>query len=235
MKFAVCPHDSSKNKVVWVEFTSYLVKKTGLTLELLSCFDFECYYKSFLEIDLSYSNPLDALRLEEERGFKPVAGNDNYDEVVIVASADSEGSLENINGKDVLCVENQFATFLGMKILTDKGISFTPVFKGSWQEVLTGIAKGEADYGFLYKDFWDQLSGLSKRGVKVLLESDERLASHVIMISPELSQEKGVILAALEAMREDPEGKRIMENLRINNWYELSSLSHIKKLLQEVG
>jgi len=234
LKFAVCPHDSVKNKRLWIEFVVFLGQKTGLPITLVNCFDFECYYRSFGEIDLSYSNPLDALKLEEDRGFVPVAGNDNYDEVITVAGEGADEDIRAMDGREVLAVENQFATYLGCKILKAKGINAVVVYRNSWQEVLKEVATGKYLYGFLYKDFWDQLSDLSKRGVKVIYESREGLASHLIMISPEMAQQKGVILGVLEEMQESEEGKGIMRGLRINRWYEVSSLDHIKELLQEV-
>ncbi len=233
-KMAICPHDSTKNKVYWLYFVSYLREKTGLDISAEQCLDFECYYKALENVDLSYSNPLDALRLKEGRKFIPVAGNDKYDEVVIIAQKGKEKKLEDIDGKEVACVENQFATFLGMKILKDKGISFKPVYKDSWQGVLNDVSTGKVEFGFLYKDFWDQLSELSKAKVEPVFISDEKLASHVIMISPEIAQQKSVILSVLEGMKNDPRGKEILENLRINEWYPLDSLEHVEKLIKEV-
>lgn len=234
LKVAVCPHDSTKNKVNWLYFITYLSEKVGVDLTMEQCFDFECYYESFPHVDMTYSNPLDALKIHRERGFIPVAGNDNYDEVVIVAGKKAEPKLEAINGSKVLCVKNQFATYLGMKILSRLGVDYHLEYRDSWQSVLNGVSKGEAPYGFLYKDFWDQLSDLSKREVVPVYESDERLSSHLIMLAPELQQYRGLILEALEEMPRDDKGAKIMRDLRISRWYPVDSLEYLEKLIQEV-
>ncbi|WP_457601168.1 PhnD/SsuA/transferrin family substrate-binding protein [Hydrogenivirga sp.] len=233
LKVAVCPHDSTKNKVTWLYFITYLSQRVGLDLTMEQCFEFECYYRSFPHVDMTYSNPLDALKIHKERGFIPVAGNDNYDEVVVIANRDAEPRFEAIDGKEVLCAENQFASYLGMRILNREGISYRCGYRSSWQSVLNDVAKGKAPYGLLYKDFWDQLSGLSRSGVVPIYESDERLSSHIIMLVPELSQYRSTILWALEEMPKDEEGAKIMEQLRIDRWYPVDSLEYLEKLIQE--
>ncbi len=232
MKIAVCPHDSAKNKSQWLYFITYISQKTGLELTMEQCLDFDCYYRSFPEVDMTYSNPLDALKIHRERGFIPLAGNDNYDEVVIISGRDAESSLEAIRGQGVLCVENQFATYLGMKILSDKGIDFSPLFRDSWQAVLTDIAKGIASYGMLYKDFWEQLSPLSKRDVKVVYESQEKLSSHLVMLSPEHKEHAERITDTLLNMPKDPEGAEILKPLKIGEWYPVKSLDYLEEILR---
>ncbi len=234
MKVAVCPHDSTKNKVNWLYFITYLSEKVGIDLTMEQCFDFDCYYKSFPHVDMTYSNPLDALKIHRERDFIPVAGNDNYDEVVIIANKEAEPKLEAIKGNKVLCVKNQFATYLGMHILKKMDVDYFLEYKDSWQSVLSGVSRGEAPYGFLYKDFWDQLSDLSRRAVVPIYESDEKLSSHLIMIAPELQQYRSLILEALGEMPKDEKGAKIMKELRINRWYPVDSLDNIEKLIQEV-
>ncbi|NPA41010.1 MAG: phosphate/phosphite/phosphonate ABC transporter substrate-binding protein [Aquificae bacterium] len=233
MVIAVCPHDSTKNKVNWLYFITYLSQKTGLDITMDQCFDFDCYYDSFERVDMTYSSPLDALRIHREREFVPIAGNDNYDEVVIIAKKGEETTLEAMQGKKVLAVKGQFASYLGRKILKDKGIKVDIELRDSWQNVLSGVSRGEAPYGFLYKDFWEQLSDLSKRGVDVVLESNEKVSSHLLMIAPELAQFKSTILYALKEMPEDEEGAKIMKQLRIGSWYPVDSLDYLEKFLQE--
>ncbi len=234
LKMAVCPHDVTKKSIYWINFVVYLSKKTGIPIRQEYCLDFDCYYKSFSNVDMTYSNPMDALKIHKERGFIPIAGNTNYDEVVILAHKDRSDALEDINGNKVLMVKNQFASYLGQKILMEKGINFIPEFKSSWQEVVNGIIKGEAPYGFVYKDFWEDFSDKFKENLKVIYESDERLSSHLIMLSPEHKRYKDVILSALLKMHEDPEGRDIMSKLNIAEWYPVNSLENIETLLKDL-
>ena len=234
LKVAVCPHDSTKNKVAWLYFITYLSEKTGVNLSMEQCFEFECYYDSFSRVDMTYSSPLDALKIHKERGFIPVAGNDNYDEVVIVANEKAKPKLEAISGNEILCVENQFATYLGMKILNGLGLNYKLEFRDSWQSVLYGVSRGEAPYGFLYRDFWNQLSDISKKKVVLVYESNEKLSSHLVMLDSELEHYRDALLTALEDMSRDEKGAKLLEQLRISRWYPVDSLEYLKQLVQEV-
>lgn len=235
IKVAICPHDSAKNKANWLYFVTYLSRKVGIEMSVEQCVGFECYYESFSRVDMTYSSPLDALKIQRERGFIPVAGNDNYDEVVIIANREAERDLGAIAGSKVLSVPNQFATYLGVLTLERKGVKCDLDYRDSWQSVLNDVAKGIASYGFLYKDFWDQLSELSRRNVVPIYESDEKLSSHLIMLAPEFLQYRGLILHTLEEMPNDAEGVKILEELRISRWYPVDSLDRLEKLVQEVS
>ncbi len=234
LKVAICPHDTVKDTVTWIDFISYLSKKTGIKFSLENCLDFSCYYEKLPEVDLTYSSPLDALKVSEELGFIPVAGNDNYDEVVIIANEKEEKSLEAIKGKKVLYVANQFASFLRMHILRKKGINAELENRDSWQKVLGDVKRGVAPYGFLYKDFWNDLTRISKEGVVPIYESNERIASHVIMLSPKYENQRDNILEALWEMTTDKKGRKILERLNINHWFPLDSLEHLQKFVEEV-
>lgn len=229
MKVAVCPHDSSKNWSKWLNFFLYLSKKTGENLSPILSPNFEHYWSIFPTIDLAYSNPIDSLALEEKRGFLPVAGNDNYDEVVIFTK---KGGSGEISGKKVGCVKDQFATFLGIKILRDMGVSGIDVkYYDSWQSVVSGVVKGEVDVGFLYKDFYDQLSNLSRREIEVLHVSKSGLFSHLFMVSPERKELRDKLLGALLEL--DEEGKKLAEDLGIRRFYEVSSLEELRRFVGE--
>ena len=86
----------------------------------------------------------------------------------------------------------------------------------------------------MYKDFWDQLSDISKRSVVPIYRSEERFSSHLIMLAPEFQQYRGLILGALEGMPRDEGGAKILKELRIGRWYPVDSLDYLKKLVQEV-
>ena len=189
MRVAVCPHDTAKNKVLWIDVLTYLGRRTGLPFSLVPCPDFPSYYRCFEEVDLTFSNPLDALRIKEMRGFVPIAASDNHDEVVFIAHPEVDApSFQTFVGQEVPAVENQFATLLGRYILRREGVNdYALVYLDSWQEVLRKVSQGLYPVGFLYKDFYDQLSRTSRELVRAFYASDERLAAHLFMIDPALS------------------------------------------------
>ncbi len=103
---SVCPHDTSKNLPTWIEFFLALGQVSGLEIGYAHAAEFPEFYERFHEVGLVYANPLDALRIEDERGFVPVAMPDNYDEVVFVTRDEAAGGLEAFAGRMLGAVEN---------------------------------------------------------------------------------------------------------------------------------
>jgi len=87
------------------------------------------------------------------------------------------------------------------------------------------------DVGFLYKDFYDQLSNLSRRNIEVLYVSESKLFSHLFMVSPERKELRDKLLEVLLEL--DEEGKKLAENLGIRRFYEVSSLEELRRFVGE--
>ena len=230
IKALVCPHDAVKNKVKWFDFINYVGRKLGVFISIKECLDFPCFYEELSSAQLIYANPVDAMDLWK-RGYLPVAGNDNFDEVVIIANKDAGNSIKDLNGNEVVGVRNQFATLLGVKLLKDMGIACQIKEKASWQEVLTSVYKGKYPYGFLYKDFKDQLTKLSKSLINILYESDEKISSHLLMISSNLEELREPIISILMDMHKSDEGKEILEGINIRKWYPVEDLKHLEEIV----
>lgn len=226
-KLAVCPHDTSKRLPDWIDFAVYLGGHLGIHLSLVQSMDFESFHASFPEISLAYANPLDALRLEEERGFVPVAGNDNYDEVVFVVAKGKE--VEDLSGKRVGTVRDTLPTLLGVKALRDQGVThFTLDYYDSWGVVALKVIEGAVDLGFLYKDFYDQLLPSTKEEFHVLFESQTRAFSHYFMVDPKEED----LARRLKEILLNPE-RELLQALGFSHFYEVASLEPLRQFVKE--
>lgn len=97
----ICPHDlNPKILPDWIEFFIYLSKKTRAHFSPSICLDFECFCQLFPKIQFAYANPLDSLKLEREREFIPVAGDDKYDEVIFISRKGEK--IKDISGEKLL-------------------------------------------------------------------------------------------------------------------------------------
>ena len=236
MQFGICPHDTSRNMNVWVTLNAYLRKKLpDFNAAIVECMDFTCFYEqAFQTMDVAYVNPMDAYTLQQERGFLPVCGTELYDEVVFVASLNVTASdLTAFASQPVACVDRQFATYLGFYLLRERGIAAGPPrWYGSWLKVVSVLMKGENHYGFLYKDFYDQLSGLARKQIQVVESSSARIATHILMVSPELSGLIAPLRDVLSAMHEDSEGKALLDEVRLGRWHPLDNLKDIQRVVE---
>ena len=230
---SACPHDTAKNLPTWIEFFLVLGQVSGLEIGYQHAADFPEFYERFREVDLVYANPLDALRIEDERGFVPVAMPDNYDEVVFVAREGTQGGLETFEGKPVGAVENQFATLLGCLLFGEAGVRSGEIrYYPSWGEVLAALRRGEIEHALLYKDFYDQLSELSLEGVRTVQVSQARRFAHVVMLNPERAELRPQLLEGLAKLPEHPLGQLILADLRIGRFTPFGSTEPIRALSQ---
>ncbi len=230
---SACPHDTAKNLPTWIEFFLVLGQVSGLEIGYAHAADFPEFYARFPEVDLVYANPLDALRIEDERGFVPVAMPDNYDEVVFVAREGSADGLADFADRPLGAVENQFATLLGCLLLNEAGVRNGEIrYYPSWGEVLAALRRGEIEHALLYKDFYDQLGGLSLEGVRTVQVSDARRFAHVVMLAPERAGLRPQLLEGLLRLPEHPLGRLILADLRIGGFAPFDSTEPIRALLR---
>ena len=236
MQFGICPHDTSRNMTLWVTFNAYLRKVLPeFDTAIIDCLDFTCFYeRAFREMDVAYVNPMDAYTLQQERGFLPVCGTELYDEVVFIAApGGAADGLDVFAGQPAACVDRQFATYLGLYLLQEKGVTpGPPAWYGSWLKVVSALMKGEQAYGLLYKDFYDQLSGLARRQVQLVEISSAQIATHILMLSPELADLAAPLRETLCVMHEDPEGRPLLEESRLGRWHALDDLTNIQKIVE---
>lgn len=236
MKFGICPHDTSRNMTLWLSLNAYLRKRVaGLETTLTDCLDFSCFYAyEFQYLDMAYVNPMDAYRLQTERGFIPVCGTELYDEVVYVASLEAEtNSLTAVAQQPLACVDRQFATYLGTYLLRQKGIAPGPLQSyPSWLKVIATLMKHELQYGLLYKDFYDQLSDLAKRQIQVIEASTAQIASHILMISPEFRSLIPSLQDVLLGMDADPDGRAFLAEARLGRWHKMQDLADIRAVVE---
>ena len=233
MRATVCPHDTARGLPLWIEFFVVLGAVSGRAIGFQPAADFPEFYRLWNQVDLIYANPLDALRLADERGFLPLVSNDRYDEAVFLVRDGLPASLEVFDGAEVGMVEGQFATLLAKRLLAERGIhprGYRPF--ASWGEVLDALRRGELACGVLYRDFYEALSPVSREGTTLVFSSEERRFSHLFLLSPELQDE-------LEAMRESflkltghPMAEPVLKDLGIGRFFPVKDLSPIRALVE---
>ncbi len=216
----VCPHDTASNPDRWYLFMQYLVQKIGTHLNFEIALDFADFHENLSKADIVYASPADSLKLIDS-GFAAVAHPSNlHDEVLFVASPEVAGpTVESLNGAQIASVESLQPTKLGLHILKGKGIAPAGITNmDSWTSVVSSIWRNEAQFGFLYKDTYDELSTQGKEMVQVFYTSDEKIAFHNLLVGNNASAQKDTIATVLMAMHSDDQGKEVLKELRTEQW-----------------
>ncbi len=229
-QMVVCPHDTAKNKVNWIEFVSYLSEKLDRSLSYAHLDGFRDFQISALESHIAYANPIDALRLWKA-GYQVVAGNDVLDSAIMVKLTDSQMDLTTLAS-----VRNTYAHLVGLKLLIELNVNIFKIgyaFKDSWDSCVKAVLNGEVPAAILYKDYWDGLSNITKSRLEVIKEGKGK-HSHYIMLKPN-SYSKDELLNILINMPKDPKGAAIMQRIHIKEWIPKDDLLDLEEDLNKLG
>jgi hypothetical protein len=226
LSMAVCPHDTVRNSEGWYRLVQYLAQHMGLDVHYALSLDFADFHSRYREADLVYANPSDSLRLIDQHGFTPlVRPTDTFDEALLVTGPDSTTlDLQAIAGAQVATVEGLLPTRLAMRLLQAKGIAPGGlVGRDSWLSVVRAVWSGEAPFGILYRDAYEELSPQGKAMVQVMETTSERCAFHVLCGAPRIGGHAGAIADALVAMAGDAAGKDVLADMQLVGWRPVSA------------
>ncbi len=221
LSLMVCPHDTAKRPERWFAFAQYLARKLEEPRVVFSpSLGFEDFHQRMASADLIYANPQDTHHLCRERGYQPIARAANlFDEVVIIANQGMVESAPNLSvaaleGRTVASVPSMLPTCLALERLGARGIRPAAVLaRDSWLAVMNAVLRKEAPFGFVYKDFFDGLSRLGKRMMRVLDESDDGCIHHSFVLAPGLEGDCQRIADRLFGMHEDHGGRAVLDAL----------------------
>lgn len=225
-RFLVCPHDSANSPERWYLFAQILSQETGIQLAFEPCLDFREFHEKLLSADIVYANPQDSLKLYKNNDYIPLARPaDIYDEVVIISSsAQSDTSLEDISGHTVASVTSMMPTYLAVEYINNMGIYPADVEnRDSWMAVVKAVYEGEVEFGFLYKDFHDALTTLTRSTYNVIGVSHEEKIHHMFMLNPRRQDQADLFAEVLLGMHERSRASEVMNELNMKRFLPVES------------
>lgn len=220
----VCPHDTVKEPDRWYRLEQYLVQKLGTEMQFELSLDFEDFHANLNNAHVAFLNPMDCLKMRKQ-GYLPLVRIDgNYDEAVLVASTEvASPTVAMLQGETLASVESQIPTKIALMMLKNNGVAPAGILnKDSWLSVMSGIWNGEATFGIVYKDTYDNLSDQGKSMVQFVAESNEQHAFHCFSIAPSLADRADEITALLTEMHNDPQGQEVLQELGIPRWVQIT-------------
>ncbi|MBK8432549.1 MAG: PhnD/SsuA/transferrin family substrate-binding protein [Chloroflexi bacterium] len=218
--FMVCPHDTSNNPDKWLYFAQYLSLNSPIRVRLEMSFDFQDFHENFLQADMVYANPNDAMRFVGETGGRALAHPAGvYDEIVMVNPADQPSPLAGFDGAEVLSVEKMLVTGIGLRALAKQNIQPAGIKNvASWLAVVNELRQGNGRFGFIYKDTFEMLSETNRANLHPVYTSQEQTLFHSLVISPKLSDVAEALLQTLTHMTQSAEGHTVLQELGFSHW-----------------
>lgn len=221
----VCPHDTAKNPERWFLFAQYLsqylnqnlgeLEEGSVAVRFQQSLDFAEFQAAMVAADLVYANPQHALQLAEKHGFVPLARAGNlYDEAVIVTCAECDAQLADMQQASVSTVTSMLVTQVALKSLARQDVAPAELKPAAtWMAVVQALYRGDVRFGILYKDFYAGMSGLSRKQLKVLGETEERSVYHCFMLAPQHAEHAEAVRTTLLDMAGHERGGEILAEL----------------------
>ncbi len=216
---------SSQQMNGWYFFNTYLQRHLGREVHLeVSHGAMAERRRKIEEHDIVFNKPFDATRLMLQHGYQPLLRPiDQTDEVtLLVRSEDTRKTLADYQGgKIVTAAPDSFVYLLGRFLLEESDASMADmeyVFSGHDIKALQMLLKGSADILFMLSDTYKGLSGLTRKMLREIDQSETAFAFHLFSVAPQCSGLGEALANVLLDMNRDGQGRQVLADLGISGW-----------------
>lgn len=216
---------SSQQMNGWYFFNTYLQRHLGREVHLeLVHGSINERRKAAEDMDIVFTKPFEATRLLLEHNFhsllRPI---DQTDEVTLLVRADDarQAVTDFHEGKIVTAASDNFVYLLGRFLLEESGLvseHFEYLFSGHDIKALQMLLKGNADMLFMLSDTYRGLSGLAKKMLREIDQSETAFAFHLFCVAPHCLALGEALAEVLLDMSRDSQGRQILADLGIEGW-----------------
>lgn len=221
---------SSQQMNGWYFFNTYLQRHLGREVQIeLSHGAITDRRKKIEEMDIVFSKPFEATRLMLEFGYTPLLRPiDQTDEVTLLVRSDDQRQklIEFKGGKTVTASADNFVYLLGRFLLEESENSLVDmeyVFSGHDIKALQMLLKGSADILFMLSDTYRSLSGLTRKMLREIDQSETAFAFHTFSVSPRCAELGTAFSNVLLDMNQDSQGRQVLADLGISGWIKPTS------------
>lgn len=181
------------------------------------------------QMDIVFTKPFEATRLLLENNFQPILRPiDQTDEVTLLVRA--EDTRENLvdfqGGKVVTAAKDSFVYLLGRFLLEQNESALEDMeylFSGHDIKALQMLLKGNADILFMLSETYQGLSGLTRKMLRQIDQSETAFAFHLFSVSPRCAELGGPLAEVLLDMNKDSQGRQVLADLGVEGWIKPTS------------
>jgi anti-anti-sigma regulatory factor len=211
----------------WYFFNTYLQRHLNreIQLELVHGAINE-QDKHIHEMDIVFTKPFEATRLLLEHHFRPLLRPiDQTDEVTLLVRAnDTRQSLAEFQGgKVVTASSDNFVYLLGRFLLEEEkenssAANLDYLFSGHDIKALQMLLKSSADIMCMLSETYESLSGLTKKMLRQIDQSETAFAFHLFCVAPHCAEIGEAMSEVLLNMSQDSQGRQVLADLNISGW-----------------
>lgn len=225
-QFTISPDMSTQHLSGWYVFNTWLQRTLGEKIHLELYADFDRCRAAVIagEVDLIFANPYDASLLVRDQGFLPVAHpRGRPDEVIIAVPVDSPiERLEDLHaGARIVTSTDPEVNMIGAIMLepADLGrddIELVPC--DTYIAVAKHLLRHTANAGFFMADSFRELSDLTRRSLRILLQSHIHVIHHMLLASPRMAPLVPRLQDAVLALEASDKGSALQRDLGFGGW-----------------
>lgn len=225
-QFTVSPDLGTRQMTGWYVFNTWLQKTLDLKVHLELYRDFGQCRQAIRDdrVDLIFANPYDTSLLVRDKGFVPVAHpRARPDEVIIAVAADSAfNRIEDFKpGLRLASSSDPEVHMIGMIMLEAADLgphNVTVASHESYVTIAKDLIRHQADAGFFMAESYKELSDLTRRSLRVVLQSELHVIHHMLLAGPRFAAHAGTLADKLVAMGDDAKGKALLADLGFVAW-----------------
>ncbi len=216
---------SSQQMNGWYFFNTYLQRQLGREIHMELVHGAMTERRKHIEdMDIIFTKPFEATRLMLEHQFTPLLRPiDQADEVTILVREDETRTrLSDFkNSKVVTAAPDSFVYLLGRFLLEESEPSLANIdylFSGHDIKALQMLLKGSADILFMLSETYRGLSGLTRKNLRQIDQSETAFACHLFCTSPAQTDLGLKLSEILLDMSLDSQGRQVLADLGLNGW-----------------
>lgn len=225
-QFTISPDMSTRHLSGWYVFNTWMQKTLGEKIHLELFEDFEQCRAAVKDgrVDLIFANPYDASLLLRDQGFVPLAHpRGRPDEVVIAVPADSPvQKIEDLKpGVRIATSTDPEVNVIGMIMLEAADLGRNDVALASSDTYVTvakHLIRHGTDAGFFMAESFHELSELTRRSLRVLLQSRIHVIHHMLLAGPRMAPLVEPLRSALLQIDQTEKGKALQRDLGFEGW-----------------
>lgn len=238
-RLSVCPHDTAKNITGWFILNTYLQRNLDCAIHFEPNVNFIEERNSVLDgsYHIVYANPFSAAVFIKKLGFVPVAKPVGvFDETFLVGSL-NKGVPDHRPIRIASATDKLIVHTLGLSLLGPQNISLSDCefrFVGTHLKAAQAVIQGSADLGFVYNETWNGLAESTRQALTLVSQTSSKQAYHCFCIAPECNGKSEQLQALLCNMQNDPQGKRILDELHFSMGFESVGQNDLNPLMEQL-
>ena len=219
LNLLIAPDFAPERFAGWHMLNTLLQKKSGIHIHLMTPASAaeQAELIASGKVDGVYANPFDAASMIRDSGYKAIARPiAKSDEMVIATGANA--AYETARDLRPGCT-------IGLRLLEVADLKEADIkwnLVENYQAAARLAIKGEVDAAFFLAEAYNSLSGLTRKQMKVLVESKLADITHVFLLNSRISAEDSARFAqALLELKGTPDGQPVLDELGMSGGFEV--------------